>query len=87
MLLLPACGAETSKARSEKVGMRGTFHALDSRRVPLTRRATRVDLSPQAAIRCTHLLVIGQHRQKNASLFNDRRPTTAFKAFPKLGVI
>jgi len=48
MLLLPACGAETSKARSEKVGMRGTFHALDSRRVPLTRRATRVDLSPQA---------------------------------------
>jgi len=31
LLLLPACGVETSKARSEKVGMRGCLDELERR--------------------------------------------------------
>src|SRR6185369_822443 len=34
--------------RGERVGVRGCFSERDSRRVPLTRRASRVDLSPRA---------------------------------------
>jgi len=34
--LSPACGAETSQARSGRVGVRGTLHEPCSRREPLT---------------------------------------------------
>jgi len=35
--------------------VRGSFGELGVLRIPLTRRASRVDLSPHAAIECTHL--------------------------------
>jgi len=35
--------------------VRGCYNEHDSRRLPLTRPPAAVDLSPQAAIECTHL--------------------------------
>jgi hypothetical protein len=35
-------------ARGEKVGIRGSFRERGSRKLPLTRRAMRADLSPHA---------------------------------------
>src|SRR5258708_36719966 len=53
VLLLPACGVETSKARSEKVGMRGCLHKFGGSEYaespPHPKFAfANFDLSPQA---------------------------------------
>src|SRR4029078_6053007 len=49
LLPLPVLyGVETSRARSLRVGVRGSLRERAPWRLPLTRRALRADLSPQA---------------------------------------
>jgi hypothetical protein len=47
-LLLPACGAATSKARAEKVGMRGVSNSTVYGESPSPATHMRCDLSPHA---------------------------------------